>query len=40
MIKGLDYFALSVSDVDQSIAFYRDTLSMELLRVIEARCVS
>ena len=37
MIKGLDHFALSVSDVDQSIAFYRDILGLEFLRVIEVR---
>lgn len=35
MLKGMEHVGLSVSDLDRSIAFYRDLLDLELLRVIE-----
>ncbi len=36
MISRLEHVGLSVSDLDRSIAFYRDLLGLEVLRVIEA----
>ena len=36
MPKWLEHAALSVSDLDRSIAFYRDHLGMRLSRVIES----
>jgi len=36
MISGLDHLALSVSDLGRSMAFYRDILGLELLRIVEA----
>jgi catechol 2,3-dioxygenase-like lactoylglutathione lyase family enzyme len=35
MIRGLEHVALSVGDLERSIAFYRDLLGMELLRVLD-----
>jgi catechol 2,3-dioxygenase-like lactoylglutathione lyase family enzyme len=35
VIKGLEHTALSVSDLERSIAFYRDVIGMTLARVIE-----
>ena len=35
MPKWLEHAALSVSDLDRSIAFYRDHLGLRLARVIE-----
>jgi len=35
MIDGLDHAALSVSDVDRSIAFYHGLLGFEVIRVFE-----
>jgi len=36
MIKRLEHVALSVSDLDRSIAFYCDIIGLKLLRIIEA----
>lgn len=36
MISRLEHVGLSVADLDRSIAFYRDLLGLEVLRVIEA----
>jgi catechol 2,3-dioxygenase-like lactoylglutathione lyase family enzyme len=36
MPKWLEHAALSVSDLDRSIAFYRDRLGLRLARVIES----
>jgi catechol 2,3-dioxygenase-like lactoylglutathione lyase family enzyme len=36
MIKGLEHAGLSVADLDRSIAFYRDLIGLEVIRVIEA----
>ncbi len=35
MISGLEHTALSVSDLRRSIAFYRDVMGLELVRIIE-----
>ncbi|MCK4625401.1 MAG: VOC family protein [Phycisphaerae bacterium] len=35
MISGLEHTALSVSDLERSIAFYRDVMELELVRIIE-----
>ena len=35
MIKGLEHIALSVSDLDRSIVFYRDIIGLKLGRVFE-----
>ena len=35
MIKGLEHTALSVADLDRSIAFYRDVLGLKVIRIIE-----
>jgi len=35
MITALDHVALSVEDLDRSVAFYRDLMGMELIRVLE-----
>ena len=35
MIEGLEHVALSVSDMDRSLRFYRDLIGMPLVRVIE-----
>jgi len=35
MIRSLDHAALSVSNLDRSLAFYRDLLGFELVRIIE-----
>ena len=37
MIRQLEHVAVSVSDLDRSVAFYRDLLGFELIRVIEPR---
>lgn len=36
MITKLEHVGLSVSNLDRSIAFYRDLLGLEVLRMIEA----
>ncbi len=36
MIAGMDHTALSVSDLDRSMAFYTEVLGMELIRIIES----
>jgi catechol 2,3-dioxygenase-like lactoylglutathione lyase family enzyme len=35
MIKGLEHAALSVADLERSIAFYRDLLGFEVIRIID-----
>jgi len=35
MIKGLEHVALSVANLDRSIAFYRDIIGLKVIRVIE-----
>ena len=35
MISGLEHAAVSVSDLERSIAFYRDVMGLELVRIIE-----
>lgn len=35
MITALDHMALSVRDLDRSLAFYRDLLGMEVIRVLD-----
>jgi catechol 2,3-dioxygenase-like lactoylglutathione lyase family enzyme len=35
MITGIDHCALSVSDLERSIAFYRDIIGFELIRTLE-----
>ena len=35
MIKGIEHVGLSVSNLERSIAFYRDIMGMEVVRVIE-----
>ncbi len=35
MIESLEHVALSVADLERSIAFYRDTLGFSLVRVLE-----
>jgi catechol 2,3-dioxygenase-like lactoylglutathione lyase family enzyme len=37
MIRALEHPALSVSDLERSLAFYRDLLGCRLIRVIEPR---
>ena len=37
MITQLEHVALSVSDLDRSVAFYRDALGFSLMRIIEPR---
>ena len=36
MIKHLEHVGLSVSNLERSIAFYRNNLQMEVVRIIEA----
>ena len=36
MIKGIEHTALSVQDLERSLAFYRDLLGMEVQRIIES----
>jgi catechol 2,3-dioxygenase-like lactoylglutathione lyase family enzyme len=36
MIKGMEHTALSVQDLDRSIAFYQDRMGMTLERIIES----
>lgn len=35
MIKGIEHVGLSVADLERSLAFYRDLLGFELLRVLD-----
>jgi catechol 2,3-dioxygenase-like lactoylglutathione lyase family enzyme len=35
MITGMQHTGLSVSDLDRSLAFYRDVIGLRLLRIIE-----
>ena len=35
MIKGIEHVGLSVADLERSLAFYRDRLGFELLRVLD-----
>ena len=35
MIKGIEHTALSVSDLDRSVAFYCDRLGFDLVRILE-----
>jgi catechol 2,3-dioxygenase-like lactoylglutathione lyase family enzyme len=35
MIKGLDHVAISVADLERSIAFYRDNFGFAVIRIIE-----
>jgi catechol 2,3-dioxygenase-like lactoylglutathione lyase family enzyme len=35
MISALDHVALSVKDLDRSLAFYRDLLGLEVVRVLD-----
>ena len=35
MIKGLDHVALSVANLERSIAFYRDNFGFTVIRIIE-----
>lgn len=35
MIKGIEHAGLSVSDLERSIAFYRDIMGLEVIRVLE-----
>jgi catechol 2,3-dioxygenase-like lactoylglutathione lyase family enzyme len=35
LIKGIDHVGLSVAHLERSVAFYRDVLGFELLRVLE-----
>lgn len=35
MINGLEHVALSVADLDRSIAFYRDVIGLEVIRIIK-----
>jgi catechol 2,3-dioxygenase-like lactoylglutathione lyase family enzyme len=35
MMAGIEHVGLSVTDLDRSIAFYRDILGLEVIRVIE-----
>lgn len=35
MIKGIEHAALSVSDLDRSMEFYRDVMGLEVIRVLE-----
>jgi len=37
MITQLEHAALSVADLDRSLAFYRDLLGFQLIRIIEPR---
>jgi catechol 2,3-dioxygenase-like lactoylglutathione lyase family enzyme len=36
MIESLEHVALSVADLDRSIAFYRDQLGFTLMRIVES----
>lgn len=35
MISGIEHVGLSVADLDRSLAFYRDVLGLELVRLLE-----
>jgi len=37
MIRQLEHIALSVADLDRSIAFYRDKLGFTVMRILETR---
>ena len=36
MIKGMEHVALSVSDLDRSLAFYTELIGLEVIRIIES----
>ena len=35
MITGLEHFALSVHNLDRSVAFYRDLFDLQVVRILE-----
>jgi lactoylglutathione lyase len=35
MIRGIEHVALSVADLERSLAFYRDVMKLQLIRIIE-----
>ena len=37
MITGMEHAGLSVVDLDRSVAFYRDLLGFEVLRILDCK---